>query len=35
VGQAYPELGNGLLLAFTEKRTRAQIDRLVQVLAGR
>ncbi len=29
------ETPDGLLLAFTEKRTRAEIDRLVDVLAGR
>ncbi|MFQ5530794.1 MAG: aminomethyl-transferring glycine dehydrogenase subunit GcvPA, partial [Gemmatimonadota bacterium] len=29
------EVGDGLLLAFTEKRSRAEIDRLVDVLAGR
>ncbi len=32
----FPELGapDGLLLGFTEKRTRAEIDRLVDVIAG-
>lgn len=32
----FPELGapDGLLLAFTEKRTRAEIDRLVDLIAG-
>ena len=29
----YPELGNGLLVAITERRTRADIDRLAEVLA--
>lgn len=29
----YPELTNTLLVAFTEKRTRDEIDRLVQLLA--
>jgi glycine dehydrogenase subunit 1 len=28
----YPEHGNGLLVAITERRTRAEIDRLVEVL---
>jgi glycine dehydrogenase subunit 1 len=28
----YPELGEGLLVAITERRTRAEIDRLVDVL---
>jgi glycine dehydrogenase subunit 1 len=28
----YPELGDGLLVAVTERRTRADIDRLVDVL---
>lgn len=28
------EVGDGLLLAFTEKRTRAEIDQLVDLLAG-
>lgn len=28
------EIGDGLLLAFTEKRNRAEIDRLVDLLAG-
>jgi hypothetical protein len=32
----FPGLGapDGLLLAFTEKRNRAEIDRLVEVIAG-
>lgn len=32
VGGGYPELGDCLLIALTEKRTRAEIDRLVDVL---
>jgi glycine dehydrogenase subunit 1 len=28
----YPDLGEGLLVAITERRTRADIDRLVEVL---
>jgi glycine dehydrogenase subunit 1 len=30
----YPELGNGLLVALTERRARADIDRLVEVLGA-
>lgn len=30
----YPELGNALLIAVTEKRTRAEIDRLVEYSKG-
>jgi glycine dehydrogenase subunit 1 len=30
----YPELGDGLLVAITEQRTRAHIDRLVSVLGS-
>jgi glycine dehydrogenase subunit 1 len=30
----YPELGNALLIAITEKRTRDDIDRLVDVIAA-
>jgi glycine dehydrogenase subunit 1 len=30
----YPELGDALLVAITERRTRADIDRLAGVLAG-
>jgi glycine cleavage system P protein (glycine dehydrogenase) subunit 1 len=33
IGRDYAELGDCLLVAFTEKRTRAQISRLVEVLA--
>ncbi|HRS22196.1 MAG TPA: glycine dehydrogenase, partial [Clostridia bacterium] len=28
----YPELKNGLLICVTEKRTKAQIDKLAQVM---
>jgi glycine dehydrogenase subunit 1 len=34
VGEHYPELVDCILVAVTEKRTRAQIDALVEVLAG-
>jgi len=34
LGQWYPELDDCLLIAVTEKRTREEIDRLVDVLAG-
>ncbi|MFZ1994764.1 MAG: aminomethyl-transferring glycine dehydrogenase subunit GcvPA [Solirubrobacteraceae bacterium] len=34
LGRDYPEYANGLLVAITEKRTRAHIDRLAEVLAG-
>jgi glycine dehydrogenase subunit 1 len=30
----YPELGDGLLVAITEQRTRAHLDRLVEVLGA-
>ena len=30
----YPELADGLLVAITEQRTRADIDRLAEVLEG-
>jgi glycine dehydrogenase subunit 1 len=30
----YPELGQGLLVAITERRTRAEIDRLAEVLGA-
>ena len=33
LGETYPEYANGLLVAITEQRTRAQIDRLAAVLA--
>src|SRR3954462_14291816 len=32
--RAYPELADGLLVAITERRTRADIDRLAGVLSG-
>jgi len=32
LGRDYPELGDGLLVALTEQRTRAHIDRLAEVL---
>ncbi len=32
VGRDYPELENGLLLAFTEQNTRQQIDELIPAL---
>jgi glycine dehydrogenase subunit 1 len=32
LGRDYDELGDGLLVAITERRTRADIDRLAQVL---
>ncbi|MGA2014043.1 MAG: aminomethyl-transferring glycine dehydrogenase subunit GcvPA [Solirubrobacteraceae bacterium] len=32
LGRDYPEHGNGLLVAITERRTRAEIDRLADVL---
>jgi glycine dehydrogenase subunit 1 len=34
LGRDYPEYENGLLIAITERRTRADIDRLAGVLAG-
>jgi glycine dehydrogenase subunit 1 len=34
VGREYPELGDCLLVAVTEKRSKAEIDRLVDVIAG-
>ena len=30
----YPEFADGLLVAITERRTRADIDKLAEVLAG-
>ena len=33
--KVYPELNGGYLLAFTEKRTKAEIDALVQQIAGK
>ena len=32
LGRDYPEHEDGLLIAITEKRTRADIDRLAEVL---
>jgi glycine dehydrogenase subunit 1 len=34
LGDDYPEHENGLLVAITERRTRAEIDRLVEVLGA-
>jgi len=34
LGRDYPELADGLLVAITERRTRAEIDRLAEVLAS-
>ncbi len=34
VGRYYPDLSDCLLIAVTEKRTRAEIDRLVELLTG-
>lgn len=34
VGKDYPELADCLLVAVTEKRSKAEIDRLVEVIAG-
>ena len=34
LGRDYPELADGLLVAITEQRTKAQIDRLADVLEG-
>jgi len=34
LGQDYPEFEDGLLVALTERRTRADIDRLAEVLAA-
>jgi glycine dehydrogenase subunit 1 len=34
LGDDYPEYGDGLLIAITERRTKADIDRLVAVLGG-
>ena len=35
LGREYPELADCLLIAVTEKRTRAEMDKLVEVLTGR
>jgi glycine cleavage system P protein (glycine dehydrogenase) subunit 1 len=34
LGRDYPEYGDGLLVAITERRTKADIDRLASVLGG-
>jgi glycine dehydrogenase subunit 1 len=34
LGRDYPEYEDGLLIAITERRTRADIDRLAAVLSG-
>jgi glycine dehydrogenase subunit 1 len=34
LGDDYPEYGDGLLIAITERRTKADIDRLAAVLGG-
>ena len=34
LGRDYPEHENGLLVAITERRTRADIDRLADVLGA-
>ena len=34
LGRAYPALAGGLLVAVTERRTVAEIDRLAEVLAS-
>ena len=34
LGRSYPEYADGLLIAITERRTRAQIDRFAEALAG-
>ena len=34
LGRDYPEYGDGLLVAITERRTRAHIDRLARLVAG-
>jgi glycine dehydrogenase subunit 1 len=34
LGNDYPEFADGLLVAITEKRTKADIDRLAGALAG-
>ena len=35
IGRDYPELANCLLIAVTEKRTKAEIDRLVELLSAK
>ena len=34
LGREYPEYGDGLLVAITERRTRAQIDDLAEALGA-
>jgi glycine dehydrogenase subunit 1 len=34
LGRDYPEYEDGLLVAITERRTRADIDRLAAVVSG-
>jgi glycine dehydrogenase subunit 1 len=34
LGKYYPELSDAMLLCVTEKRTKAEIDKLVEVLGG-
>ena len=34
LGRSYDEYGDGLLVAITEQRSRADIDRLAEVLGG-
>lgn len=34
IGEKYPEYENAILYAFTEKRTKEEIDKLVEVLEG-
>jgi glycine dehydrogenase subunit 1 len=34
LGADYPELGEGLLVAITERRSKADIDRLAEVLGA-
>ena len=34
LGRTYPEYGDGLLVALTEQRTRAQIDRFAEALGN-
>jgi len=35
IGRDYPQLSDCLLIAVTEKRTRAELDKLVEILSGR
>jgi glycine dehydrogenase subunit 1 len=34
LGRDYPEFGDGLLVAITERRTKAHIDSLAAVVSG-